>query len=115
MSQKNQHQTENSSFDTTLTNANDHNVNKPIFSKTRVPYTPFDIVTIHDREENDNSFIALGKYRLTEFQGYKDCLDSIESRDWDLLINTFGVAIDQELEKLEARILNRLQDNNADQ
>jgi len=115
MLNKNQTDEKSLTLDTSSSNAHVSNGNKELFSKTRVPYTPFDIVTIHDRDENDNSFIALGQYRLTDYQGYKDCLDAIESRDWELLINTFGVAIDQEMNQLEARIMNRLQNNNDNQ
>lgn len=57
--------------------------NSQIKETEPVENTPFTMITILDQ----GSFVALGNYRVSDYQTKSDCLDQIHGKEWHLLIN----------------------------
>lgn len=69
----------------TIANQTDNNQSGKIIERDQIPNTPFTLVT----EMGEGHFLAIGNYRITEkTRNLDELLQKIETRDWNLLINT---------------------------
>lgn len=60
-----------------------------------VERTPFTIVTVNESEGEPQSFIAIGRNRLTEKQSYEACKKQIDERGWELTMQTMVYLVDR--------------------
>lgn len=51
--------------------------------------TPFSIVTIEE-----GSFVALGKYRLTDYMSPDECLEKAKVDNWEFLLSVMQVFLE---------------------
>lgn len=62
-----------------------------IIKRENIKGTPFTIVQIKNQ-----TFVALGMYKLTQDLTYKECLEAIKNKDWALILNIARlIAIDE--------------------
>lgn len=70
-------------------NPNNSNSNSELIKRTEVENTPFTVITI----ENE-SFVTLGKYRLTEkFETEKEAIESASKITWDNIMQVITIMI----------------------
>lgn len=69
----------------------------------------FAIVKTHDEDEN-NCFIAIGRYRLSDKMTQEECERKIDEKDWDLMASVF-LMISGEGDK----VIQKLKENNERQ
>lgn len=53
-----------------------------IIKREKIEGSPFTIV-----QKSDETFVALGMYKVTQNLTYKQCYSSIKDRDWGLIMN----------------------------
>lgn len=71
------------------TNTSREPSNTQLIHRERVEGTGFDIITI----EENKSFVALGKYRLTTERTAEECREMINNKDWEIILGLIGAAL----------------------
>lgn len=65
-----------------------------LIEREEVENTPFHIITNKETESKQNSFIAIGKHRVSDIITKQAAKKQIEERNWNLLTNTIITLID---------------------
>lgn len=60
--------------------------NTEIIKRNVIHDTPFTIITT-----DEGSFIAMGRYRVSDLMSEDQCLERILAKDWNLLISAIGI------------------------
>lgn len=50
--------------------------------------TPFQVISVED-----GSFIAMGRFRISEMMPEEKCMEMIEKRDWNLILASISVIL----------------------
>lgn len=62
-----------------------------LIKKNEVLGTPFTIITVEE-----GSFIAMGRYRLTDYLDEDQCMERILSKDWELIIQLVTILLNHQ-------------------
>lgn len=62
-------------------NGNKEQSNTELKEVNRIENTPFTIITIPEKE----SFVAVGNWRLTDWETKEKCMKMIEEKSWDII------------------------------
>lgn len=81
--------TESQPTGTNVEEIDNKNLNYELIEKTDISKTPFELVTIRREEQEEKSFIAWGKFRLTEETNKEELIERIgklQNTDWDMVM-----------------------------
>lgn len=62
--------------------------NTELIHREPIDGTPFQVITIEE-----GSFIALGRFRVSDIQSEENCYKMIEGKDWNLILATVSVIL----------------------
>lgn len=71
---------------------NNSNSNYELMKRKNIENTPFTIITI----ENNEHFITLGKYRLSEkYETFEEAEQNANTIDWNKIMQIIGIMIEK--------------------